>query len=140
MTVTYNNPKAIAPPDGDFSQTTIAATPQRVIFISGQVPRDRLGNTVGRGDMAAQAIQVFQNLQDCLFEHDCDFHDVAKATIFTTDISRVDEIMKVRSQFYGDAKPASTLVGVTALGDSDWMLEIEMIVITCKSRKNPGQI
>lgn len=129
MNVTYNNPAKIASPDGDFSQTAVASSGERLVFISGQVPRDHSGDTVGRGDMTAQAVQVFENLRHCLMAHGCDFGDVAKATIFVTDMSRVDEFAAVRRRFYGDAIPASTLVAVAALGDPDWMLEIEMIAI-----------
>lgn len=40
----------------------IVATGGRLVFVSGQEPEDGQGNLVGRGDLAAQASQVFANL------------------------------------------------------------------------------
>jgi enamine deaminase RidA (YjgF/YER057c/UK114 family) len=38
----------------------------RTIYIAGQVAFDRSGNVVGKGDFAAQATQVFENLKSAL--------------------------------------------------------------------------
>jgi 2-iminobutanoate/2-iminopropanoate deaminase len=127
MGFTTTSPASVAAPDGQFSQAAIVEAGTRLIYISGQVPRGLDGATVGSGDMTAQAEQVFVNLRAILGEHGAGFDNVVKATIFITDISRVDEVMAVRSRFYGSAVPASTLVAVSALGDPDWLLEIEMI-------------
>jgi 2-iminobutanoate/2-iminopropanoate deaminase len=121
------NPASVAAPDGQFSQAAVVEAGSRLIYISGQVPRALDGSTVGAGDMTAQAEQVFENLRAILGEYGADFDRVVKATIFVTDIDRAGEVTAVRSRFYGSAAPASTFVAVSALGDPDWMLEIEMI-------------
>jgi enamine deaminase RidA (YjgF/YER057c/UK114 family) len=59
--------------------------------------------------------------------HGTSFAKAIKATIFVTDISRADEVIAVRSRFYGNAAPASTFVAVCALGNPDWLLEVELI-------------
>jgi len=123
-----SNPSTVAAPDGHFSQATVVKTAGPMLFVSGQVPRALEGHTVGVGDMKTQAEQVFANLAAILAEHGAGFADVAKATIYLTDFSRADEVAAVRARYYGDAKPASTMVEVRALGDSQWMLEVEMIV------------
>jgi 2-iminobutanoate/2-iminopropanoate deaminase len=127
MTIQLSNPSTVAPPDGQFSQCVVVQAGTSLLFISGQVPRSLAGDTVGAGDMTAQAEQVFANLQAILNAHGSSFAKAIKATIFVTDISRADEVVKVRSRFYGDAAPASTFVAVTALGDPNWMLEVELI-------------
>ncbi len=99
----------------------------RLVFISGQVPRGANGDTVGVGSMTGQAEQVFSNLRDILAGYGADFSSVIKATLFVTDENAIPELMSVRSRFYGDAAPASSLVVVKALGDPDWLLEVEMI-------------
>ncbi len=121
------NPPEIAAPDGQFSQAVVVEAGTRMLFISGQVPRGSGGASVGTGDMTAQAKQVFANLRDTLAHFGATFANAIKATIFITDMSRADEVVAVRSQFYGDAAPASTFVGISALGDPDWLLEIELI-------------
>ncbi|MGL4608633.1 MAG: RidA family protein [Trueperaceae bacterium] len=127
MSVTTNNPKTVAPPDGQFSQCATVEAGTKLLFISGQVSRNQVGETVGVDDMTVQAEQVFQNLAAILHEYNATFAQVIKVTLFLTDIKRVDEVMAVRKKFYGDAAPASTLVAVAALGDPDWLLEIEMV-------------
>jgi 2-iminobutanoate/2-iminopropanoate deaminase len=128
MSATFSNPATVAQPDGDFSQAVIIPAGTKLLLVSGQVPRALNGDTVGIGNMTAQAEQVFDNLRLILAAHDATFADSVKATIFVTDMTRADEVTAVRQHFYGDAKPASTFVGVNALGDPDWLLEIELIV------------
>jgi 2-iminobutanoate/2-iminopropanoate deaminase len=122
-----SNPKTVAAPDGEFSQAVIVDTGTKLIFISGQVPRGLNGETVGVGDMSAQAEQVFANLQAILHAHSSSFANAIKATIFVTDITRAHEVTAVRSRYYAGAKPASTFVEVSALGDRAWLLEVELI-------------
>jgi enamine deaminase RidA (YjgF/YER057c/UK114 family) len=122
-----SNPDSVAAPDGHFSQCTLVDTPARLLFISGQVPRDASGVTVGVGNMTLQAEQVFRNLQAILHAHGAGFEHVVKATLFVTRMELADEVVAVRQRFYGASKPASTFVGVTALNDPDWWLEVELI-------------
>jgi 2-iminobutanoate/2-iminopropanoate deaminase len=127
MTIEYSNPNTVAAPDGHFSQAVSVDAATRLLFISGQVPRALDGSTVGAGDMKKQAEQVFENLRAILAAHGSSFDKVVKATLFTTDFSRADEVAAVRERFYGNAKPASTWVEVRALGDAEWMLEVELV-------------
>lgn len=126
---TFDNPRTVAAPDGQFSQVARVRAGSELLFVSGQVPRDRDGHTVGAGDMTAQAEQVFANLAAILAAHGCGFADVAKATLFVTDATRIDALMAVRSRWYGAAAPASTLVVVAALGDPRWLLEVELVAV-----------
>ncbi len=127
MSVVLSNPASVAQPDGQFSQAVLVNMPANLLFISGQVPRDLDGKTVGKGNMTTQAEQVFRNLSAILQAHGTDFTRAIKATIFVTDMSLAEEVVAVRKRFYGNSAPASTFVEVRALGDSDWMLEIELI-------------
>jgi 2-iminobutanoate/2-iminopropanoate deaminase len=127
MTIQFSNPPAVAAPDGQFSQCAVVSAGTSLLYISGQVPRSLAGDTVGVGDMAMQAEQVFNNLQALLQAHGTSFAKAIKATIFVTDISRASDVVAVRSRFYGNATPASTFVAVSALGDPDWLLEVELI-------------
>ena len=70
---------------------------------------------------------LFRSLEAILRAHGSDFSNAIKATVFVTDIQRAGEVTAVRQKYYGDAKPASTFVEVSALGDPDWMLEVELI-------------
>lgn len=122
-----SNPATLAPPDGHFSQCTLVQTGTRLLFISGQVPRDAEGRTVGVGSMSRQAEQVFSNLQAALRAHGADFENAVKVTLFVTRMDLAHEVVSVRQRYYGNSKPASTFVGVTALNEPDWWLEVELI-------------
>jgi 2-iminobutanoate/2-iminopropanoate deaminase len=125
----FSNPSTVAAPDGHFSQSATVLGGSRLLFISGQVPRDIHGHNVGIGDMRLQAEQVFANLEAILRAHQADFSNVAKVTLYTTRMDLVADIMEVRKRFYGPVQPASTLVEVSALGEPDWWLEVEMTAV-----------
>jgi 2-iminobutanoate/2-iminopropanoate deaminase len=122
-----SNPLEVAAPDGHFSQCTVVPGTPTWLFISGQVPRDGQGLSVGQDNMTAQAEQVFANLQAVLAAHGASFANVVKATIFVTRMDLAHEVTAVRQRYYGAHKPASTFVAVGALGDPDWWLEVELI-------------
>jgi 2-iminobutanoate/2-iminopropanoate deaminase len=106
-----NNPHALAAPDGHFSQCAVVESKVKMLYVSGQVPRDSAGKTVGVGNMSAQAEQVFQNLQAALAAHGATFEHVVKATLFVTRMDLAHEVVAVRRRYYGASKPASTFVG-----------------------------
>jgi 2-iminobutanoate/2-iminopropanoate deaminase len=127
MTILFSNPPEVASPDGQFSQCVVVPAGTSLLFVAGQVPRNANGDTVGVGNIDVQAHQVFDNLQRILKAHGSDFSKVIKATLFITDMRLAENVARVRSKFYGAAAPASTFVGVSSLGDSDWMLEVELV-------------
>jgi 2-iminobutanoate/2-iminopropanoate deaminase len=102
---------------------------QRQIFVSGQVPRDKEGKTIGKNDMAKQIVQVGENIKACLRAAGATLDDVVKITSFTTDIDEFFRHASVRNKYFGDALPASTTIEVRRLADPEWMIEIDAIAI-----------
>ena len=104
-----------------------------LVFLSGQVPFDADGNVVGVGDLRAQTRQVFENIKGILQEAGAGFEDVVKmTTYFTVDITEHDKVsdyFMVRTEYFGDHKPCSTGVQVTALVDPELMLEVEVVAL-----------
>ncbi len=98
-----------------------------LLFVSGIAPFDSTGEVVGEGDVVAQTRQVLQNLLDALRTVGADMSDVLKVTVFLTDIGDRAAINPVRKEFFGDAKPASTLFEVSALAVPDMLVEIEAV-------------
>lgn len=127
----YINPDAVGAP-GAYTHV-VEATGSRIVFISGQVARDKNGNVVGAGNLAAQAEQVFQNLQACLASAGATFADVTKMTTFIVgyQAARDREVVgAVREKYLPkDNPPASTLLGVQALALPDIMIEIEATAV-----------
>jgi len=100
-----------------------------LLFVSGIVPVDRDGRLVGAGDVVAQARSVFANMRDVLAAAGCTFADVAKVTVFLTDIADRPLVNPVRQDVFGEARPASTLVEVSALVTPGARIEVEAIAL-----------
>lgn len=99
-----------------------------VLYVSGCGPLDADMNLVGGNDVAAQTRQVLTNLQKILEAAGASFADILKVTVYLTDVNDREKINPVRREFFGDAKPASTLIGVAALAIPGMKVEIEAIV------------
>ncbi len=88
------------------------------------------GKFVGVGDPAAQARQVFANLDACLKAAGATFADVVKMTYFVTDIAYLPAIRAARDAYVDTAKPpAGTAVQVVALFSPDALLEVEAYAV-----------
>lgn len=98
-----------------------------LLFISGVAPLDESGKLVG-SDVVAQARQVFLNLEKVLRAAHADFGDVLKVTVFLTDVADRSRVNPVRQEYFGKAKPASTLIGVNELAVQGMKIEIEAVV------------
>ena len=108
------------------SHYTDAVKAGGLLFLSGIVPVDEQGNVVGE-DAAAQARQVFRNMELVLKAAGCGFEDVVRVTHYLLDVDDRPAINPVRKEFFGDARPASTLVEVSALAVPGALLEIEAV-------------
>ncbi len=78
-------------------------------------PRDREGNVVGEGDMAAQVAQAYANIGDALRAAGTDFEHVAKYTIYLTDIDPYRAVVGTVAAPYNAHRQSSTLVQVVRL-------------------------
>ncbi len=97
------------------------------LFISGLAPLDAQSNLVGE-DAAAQTEQIMRNMALVLDRLGATFADVLKVTVYLTDIRDRAEINPVRQRYFGAARPASTLIEVSALAIPGMKVEIEAIV------------
>ncbi len=111
------------------SHYTDAVRAGNLLFVSGFVPVDGEGRLVGGDDVVAQARQVLANLGAVLSAAGATFADVVKVTVYLTDIADRVRINPVRQEVFGDARPASTLVEVSALAVPGAKLEIEAVAL-----------
>jgi 2-iminobutanoate/2-iminopropanoate deaminase len=98
-----------------------------LVFVSGVVPVDAEGRLVGGDDVVAQTRHVFENMRAVLAAAGGSFRDVAKVTIFLTDIDDRPLINPVRQEVFGESRPASTLVEVSRLAVPGAKIEIEAV-------------
>ncbi len=99
-----------------------------LLFVSGVAPLDGAGKVVGGNDAAAQTRQVFLNMKQILNAGGCDFKDVLKVTVYLTNVNDRTRINPVRQEYFGDSRPASTLIGVRELAIPGMKVEIEAVV------------
>ena len=111
------------------SHYTDAVRAGDMLFVSGVVPVDGEGRLVGDDDVVAQARQVLANLGAVLAAAGATFADVVKVTLYLTDIADRVRINPVRQEVFGEARPASTLVEVSALAVPGAKLEIEAVAL-----------
>lgn len=104
-----------------------AAKVGHVVYVAGQIAKDREGRLVGAGDITAQLHQVFVNLKSVLRTAGASLGDIVKMTIYLTDVAYVDAYRQVRNETFGDPLPPSTLVVVTSLFSAEYLVEIEAI-------------
>ena len=125
------NPKEL-PPSRGYTQV-VTASGGRTVYISGQVAMNAKGEIVGKGDLKAQAVQVFENLKIALAASGAGPKDVVKMSIFVVNFKGADDVAvvrDVRNGFFANVDPpASTFLGISALANPDWMLEIEAIAV-----------
>ena len=111
------------------SHYTDAVRAGDLLFVSGFVPVDGEGRLVGGDDVVAQARQVFANLAAVLAAAGATFADVVKVTVYLTDIEDRARINPVRQEIFGDTRPASTLVEVSALAAPGAKVEIDAVAL-----------
>jgi enamine deaminase RidA (YjgF/YER057c/UK114 family) len=124
----FLKPEGIAPGTG-YSHVVVTS-PGKLIFIAGQIARDRQGNLVGKGDLRAQAVQVFENLKAALASAGATFNDVVKINWYIRDFKpeSLGVLREVRSMYVNkDAPPASTLIGVASLAQDEYLIEVEAV-------------
>jgi 2-iminobutanoate/2-iminopropanoate deaminase len=120
------SPEVEEPPPGSFSQCLTAGD---TIFISGQVARTDDGRIGGDGSMFSQAMIVLGKIKALVEAAGGTMADVAKLTIFVTDISKRPEIGEARRKFFTGDFPCSTLVEVSSLVDPGLLIEIEAVAV-----------
>jgi len=125
--IQYLNPPALSAPTGYTHVVQVHGG--RTVYIAGQVALDKSGNIVGKGDFAAQATQVFENLKSALAAGGATFDNLVKVTTFVTDMSQIQTLRSIRDKYYGKNAPASTLVQITKLANDNLMIEIEAIAV-----------
>ncbi|RCW64230.1 RidA family protein [Saliterribacillus persicus] len=100
-----------------------------LIFVSGQIPLDPETMEVVAGDITVQTEQVMKNLQAILTEAGLTFKNVAKFTIYITNMDDFQAINETYAKFLEEPYPARATVEVSKLPKG---VGVEMDVIAKK--------
>lgn len=107
----------------------VVASGSSLVFIAGQLSRDRDGQIVGPRDMARQIRQVGENLAIALAAAGVGAEHLVKTTTYVTDIDEFFKYSEIRAEIFGQNLPTSTTVEVRRLAHPDLMVEIDAIAV-----------
>ncbi|TDQ53698.1 RidA family protein [Actinorugispora endophytica] len=108
-----------------YSPAVVADGP--LVFVSGQVPEAADGSVV-EGDATAQARQVLHNIEEALAPHGADLRHVVKLTYYLRHIADLPALRAVLAErLVHHPRPAATLIEVSGLLDSRYLLEIDAV-------------
>jgi enamine deaminase RidA (YjgF/YER057c/UK114 family) len=95
------------------------------VHVSGTTATDERNELVGVGDPYAQARQALRNVEIALRSAGARLEDVIRTRIFVTDIGDWEEVGRAHGEIFGQIRPATTLVEVSALVQPEMLVEIE---------------
>jgi 2-iminobutanoate/2-iminopropanoate deaminase len=115
---------------GHYSQgVKIDLGTKTMIITAGQIALDDDGKPVAPGDFTAQTHFIFGRIQQVLEAAGAGIDDVVKAQFFITDVSKYSEVSTVRNEYFGTARPASTMVEISNTVAKGCDVEIEVMAI-----------
>jgi enamine deaminase RidA (YjgF/YER057c/UK114 family) len=133
MTKVFINPPDLPNWEQAFSQIVVVqAGAIKTVYISGQVSVDKGKNLVGEGDLGAQAVQAFQNLQSALGAAGATTLDVVKLNLYVKNFKPTDAALisaALRESFPQSNLPASTWLGVQSLAEEGLLIEVDAIAV-----------
>ena len=99
------------------------------VHVAGTTASDAVGQVVAVGDAYGQTKYILEKIQAALEEAEASLNDVVRSRIFVTDLSLWEDIGRAHGEFFGDIRPAATMVEVSRLIDPNHLVEIEVEAI-----------
>ncbi len=128
----HNPPELFDSTQFGFSQIVSVPATGRIVYISGQVAWDNGETIIGPGDFPLQITQTFRNLATAMATAGGQLSDIVSMRIYFLE-QKADELSHIsaalKEHFPVNQAPATTWIGVRALADPAFMIEIEATAV-----------
>ena len=95
-----------------------------VIAVAGTTSVDDGGNVMHAGDAHAQTLRALEIIEHALAELGAGRSDVVRTRMFVSDVAHWESVGRAHGEFFGDLRPASTMVFARLIDDA-LLVEIE---------------
>jgi enamine deaminase RidA (YjgF/YER057c/UK114 family) len=98
------------------------------ILVSGTTATHRAGEMIGRGDPHTQTVYILDKIAASIQALGGRMEDVVRTRIYLRDARDWEPVARVHGRYFGDVRPANTLVEARLVGDYDVEIEAEAVV------------
>jgi enamine deaminase RidA (YjgF/YER057c/UK114 family) len=97
-----------------------------MLYVTGQLARAPDGSVVAPFDVTAQTEYIFGLIGEIMAAAGMGFGDVVRAQTYLTNMADFSKFSAVRDRYFGQSKPASTLLEVKGLAHTGCCVEVEV--------------